>query len=107
MMVQGKKAHDGYLNRLYIEYKDEYNLLVKNKRYMDYTNHAEGEIDLLGLVEPGHVDLFEVKSRETKKSRKKAKEQLNRAERYYNAIHTVVDNKYVYYGFEDELVRVD
>lgn len=107
MIMKGKRLHDSYLNQLYEEYRDEYSLLVKNKKYINYNCYMEGEIDLLGLVDSGHVDLFEIKSRKTKKSRKKAKKQLNNAEEYYNSIHTVVDNKYIYYGFSDELVRVN
>lgn len=104
-MVQGNKKHDSYLNKLYVEYKDEYNLLVKNKRYSDRISYLRGEIDMLGLIDSGHVDLFEVKSRNTRSSRKKAKKQLDRAEEYYNKINCNVDNKYIYYGESDELIK--
>ena len=106
MMIRGKKAHDNYLNLLFEEYKDEYNLLVKNKRYSDNLSYLRGEIDLLGIIDTGYIDLFEVKSRKTRNSKKKAKRQLNRAEEYYNTIDTIVNNKYIYYGDSDELVRL-
>ena len=80
--------HDGIVNKLEkrirqttIGGEDYYSDIIKFEEYGPY-NHRLGEVDLQAYNNDYFL-FFEIKSHHTRKNRKKAKEQLSRAEEYY------------------------